>query len=459
MAYRQSLTVHSPPGVRLFLIRAPTGARQMVARDHGVQAAADAVAAGVVRDAPLPDDSRTRDLATALNDPVTGLWKSFSSPPPPAKDGLFVAPMDPLLRIVVADDERSQALGKHLDPQGWEAGAASMDCDDTSPDGLAAFVADFVRSRARGSTRVAMVVVARVDAIKAVLQAVSCPLGQGACFIGPMEGSTIMLEATVPNQATGDLTIYSILFGLGLWPPFPHIGGWSSAPEPTPAPAPHATRTLWASFDVEADGDSPGLSSMRALGIHASTGRPGDVTHVFRAVIEPRADRAPGERCMREFWLVDPATGEQARPEGMDDATWEDRVAAWNHINTDTETPAAAMARLADWIKARNDEGFKVQWVAHPAAFDWQWIKAYYDEFGPEDKPWIGYSATCLSTMMGTRYKRLRMAKEDVGRERKRMRQFADRHYGRMTHNPVDDAAHQFGLFTQVAAAEGIPLQ
>ncbi len=174
---------------------------------------------------------------------------------------------------------------------------------------------------------------------------------------------------------------------------------------------------LYMHFDVEADGECPDTSNMLSLGI---SGAVADGTEVYTYLqnITPRDDRAPGERCMREFWDKNPV--------------------AWAAVTKDQVTPACAMALLAFDV-ARLRETYRLTWVASPAAFDWQWLKAYWESFGPVDKPYLGYYAKCLTTMWWAYRTQYNWSKDEI----------AARWHSlvggdvELTHIPLDDARQQ----------------
>jgi hypothetical protein len=196
----------------------------------GVQAAADAVATGAVKDEPLLCDPETAAFAEELNKEETGVAAVMrASPPPAAADLPPNAPFDRVLRLLVAKDARSQSLGKLLEPKGFFACDHLLSPSEETPDAYAAAVAAFVRASANGSTLAPLVVVCRVDTQKAILHALGVMIGTGDCYIAPME-STCM---TLTLSCNVDGGIVSMITGFGLRPPFyGNVGGWSSAPRP-----------------------------------------------------------------------------------------------------------------------------------------------------------------------------------------------------------------------------------
>src|SRR3990167_5770232 len=136
---------------------------------------------------------------------------------------------------------------------------------------------------------------------------------------------------------------------------------------------------LYISFDIEADGQCPSVSSMLSIGM---CGLLADGTEVFswQRNLYPLADRKPEERCMTEFWSKQPE--------------------AWKFVQQDQLAADDAMIELADNIRELKLK-YRLVWVASPSAYDWQWLKAYYEltRKTHPDMPDIGFSARCLSSM------------------------------------------------------------
>lgn len=115
-------------------------------------------------------------------------------------------------------------------------------------------------------------------------------------------------------------------------------------------------RWIYVVTDVETDGPSPGLHSMRSF---ASVAVRLDGTELgrFEAVLEPLPGTSP-----------DPATLDWFRsvPE------------AWTAATTDPEPAAAVMARWTAWVRAL--PGVAV-FAASPLAFDAAWVDHYLRRF------------------------------------------------------------------------------
>ncbi len=137
------------------------------------------------------------------------------------------------------------------------------------------------------------------------------------------------------------------------------------------------------SFDVEVDGPHPLAHSMRSIGIALYTERDG-LLDTFYVHLKPQVDHQgtpfePDPDTMRFFWNL--------RPE------------EWAHVNTDALEPREAMGRLADWMRTHQTR-FTLKWVAKPSNCDWMWLKPYYEQYGPPDRPKLGHYCHDLSSLL-----------------------------------------------------------
>ena len=136
--------------------------------------------------------------------------------------------------------------------------------------------------------------------------------------------------------------------------------------------------------------------------------------YTFQRNIRARPGKTPGKRCMEEFWKLHPKE--------------------YKFVTSNTVTPADAMAELAsDLTHLYRD--YEIQWLANPAAFDWQWLKAYYEKFGPNPKPFIGYTCICLDQALTTYCEMISVSYETIWNELIGA--------SNLTHNPLDDARVQ----------------
>jgi hypothetical protein len=142
--------------------------------------------------------------------------------------------------------------------------------------------------------------------------------------------------------------------------------------------------TIYFHFDVEANGYSPAKSSMLELGI-CVTDSNGTEIDTFNEIISERTS-CPGNEDTIEWLKTQPATGF---------TSLYDRL--YNHPSK--IEPVECMKRLEKFVQKytlSENLKFKIIWVASPAAYDWMWVKYYWDLYiGTME---IGYSAKCLST-------------------------------------------------------------
>lgn len=186
--------------------------------------------------------------------------------------------------------------------------------------------------------------------------------------------------------------------------------------------------TCYLSFDIEADGDSPSVSNMLSIGVYGLTKNKTEVCR-FQRNLKPLPDKKASTRCMTEFWDKNPD--------------------AWKFVNSDQQDPVKAMKELADLLTELKTK-YRLVWVAAPAAYDWQWLKAYYEQMRlvyPET-PDIGFRAFCVSTLLASYCKRKNL---DSG---KTWKELAERDV--LTHDPLDDAIVQGTLFVNLCNLENI---
>jgi len=141
---------------------------------------------------------------------------------------------------------------------------------------------------------------------------------------------------------------------------------------------------LYCSFDIEADGTNPTQHSMLGLGATLFSDATGIVLiDTFECSIAPQQDEnkkdfVSDQKTMDEFWKHHPKQLE--------------------FVRTNTQSPKQAMQLFANWL--RKYDKYDIKWVARPANFDWMWLKCYYEKYGPQDRPDIGYYCHCLSSLI-----------------------------------------------------------
>jgi hypothetical protein len=154
---------------------------------------------------------------------------------------------------------------------------------------------------------------------------------------------------------------------------------------------------VFISFDIEADGRYPCKSNMLQLAACACryVANPDWVSHndwvlnEFRVHILPQLNHGP-DRITMEFLKTQPQMLEDNKKLGI--------------------PPVDAANKLLAWVKMI-DENYKIkEWVGAPAAFDWQWLKAFvgqnlYDpNMSMEDEKLLNrlfpHKARCISSML-----------------------------------------------------------
>ena len=137
--------------------------------------------------------------------------------------------------------------------------------------------------------------------------------------------------------------------------------------------------TLYLSFDIEADGPTPGVFSMRSIGMVGLCIRDGkSVTEwTFERNLAPLEGAIDDTSTVRWFF-------NSARD-------------AWEYLNTNVVDPQTAMRDLNDdLIHLRNK--FELVPCAWPAAFDWQYLNYYMWKFVGTNP--LGYNCICMGSYL-----------------------------------------------------------
>lgn len=185
--------------------------------------------------------------------------------------------------------------------------------------------------------------------------------------------------------------------------------------------------SVFAHFDIEADGPSPATANMINIGI-VFTNDKGDVLATVSVDLQPRLGYA-GDADTLKWWSSDP-----------------DRFTEYQRIMAQGQNPIDAMAAINKMLHDVTALAgvSKVVWVARPASYDWMFLKCYWDLYRLHNPKAfnIGFSATCLSSIR-------EVWKEFSGLRREQI----DEHFKRwtrdltMTHNGLDDAQYQARIY------------
>lgn len=178
----------------------------------------------------------------------------------------------------------------------------------------------------------------------------------------------------------------------------------------------------WFSVDIEADGSCPRLSNMRSIGIVVYNDQ-GDELESWERNLFTVPTFCEEEETMVEFWEKHPG--------------------AWKHVNTNQIPPQLAMEELKD-LYLRHGGSAAVEWVAKPAAYDWQWVNSYYCQFKKKDWPSIGFKATCISTIKSTLVNFIGVTDEARW---KGMESIWTTDLPKESHRALDDARYQGAVF------------
>lgn len=170
------------------------------------------------------------------------------------------------------------------------------------------------------------------------------------------------------------------------------------------------------SFDIEADGISPATANMLQLGAVTDTGK----SFTINIGTRPGFDGNPDTK----KWLQDQGIAESVRLNALE--------------------PQLAMRAFADWLKTLDTDTFT--FIANPAAFDWMWLKCYYDQYAPKDAPSISYEAVCICSFRDGVFLARGVTKDDwedtVARLKPRN--------GVLTHDALQDARDQLEYYRNI---------
>ncbi|AYV78094.1 MAG: hypothetical protein Edafosvirus5_12 [Edafosvirus sp.] len=191
-------------------------------------------------------------------------------------------------------------------------------------------------------------------------------------------------------------------------------------------------KKLYASFDIEADGEVPVKNSMLSIGIVFFEPDGKEIKSYQRNLL-PLSDRVQDPKCMSEFWSKHPES--------------------WKFVTSNQIDAKDFVKELEDILTTLN-KTYDISFVAHPAAYDWQWLKSYYELFKSESAPNLGFSARCASTLFWTYCKQNNIiSKKDLEEFRKTLSAGFT-----LTHNPEDDAREQGTVFINLCKKMNISL-
>lgn len=192
------------------------------------------------------------------------------------------------------------------------------------------------------------------------------------------------------------------------------------------------SKNLYLSFDIEADGPAPSVNNMMSIGIWGFNGDGDEVVSYQRNLKD-----APGH-------VLDVPTKERF---------WDKNPEALAFVQKDQVEPQVCMKEIADMYNKYKEEGYRITWVARPAAYDWQWVNCYYNEFGPLDKPNIGFSCSCISTAYWLYCQQNGLSKQESKALWNELKGDEE-----VTHNPLDDARCQGKILLGLMKKYGIKL-
>lgn len=205
------------------------------------------------------------------------------------------------------------------------------------------------------------------------------------------------------------------------------------------------SNTVYAHFDIEADGPLVFENNMISVGI-VFTDSNGDEVNSFLGDLALIEGHKEDPSTITEFWDRD----ENNRDE-------------FKRIKDNSQPVEVVIEKLTKILAEYASQKRKVVWVARPASYDWQFLKNYYEYFKPTKvvlsdgtivkSPDMGFKAECLSSMWSMYYKMNNMSRDEADKLWNEMGEG----YG-MTHNPLDDCRFQSRIYHNLCKKVGIEL-
>lgn len=170
---------------------------------------------------------------------------------------------------------------------------------------------------------------------------------------------------------------------------------------------------VYLSFDIEADGQAPGLNSMMSFGMVIITYNK-KIIWEFERVLKPLSDAKTHEDTM--IWWKK-----------------EENKKAFEYSTSNQVEPEKAFKQLYDEI-VKLQEKYTIYAVAAPAAYDWQWINYYFWRFIGKNP--LGHSCSDVNSYYWA-------MKKSIGRSTKELwEKYKEKGFDH-THKPLDDAKEQ----------------
>lgn len=141
---------------------------------------------------------------------------------------------------------------------------------------------------------------------------------------------------------------------------------------------------LFLSFDIESDGPTPMLNNLISIGIVGIT-LDEKIIFEYATNIEPLPTHIQDLHTMQTFWL---------KPE---------QKLAWDYLHINKRNYIEVFEDLGVKLKKLSNK-YILKFVAHPACFDWMFLKSYYElaKSNSKNKEYfydIGYNCLCSSTL------------------------------------------------------------
>jgi len=184
-------------------------------------------------------------------------------------------------------------------------------------------------------------------------------------------------------------------------------------------------KKIYAHFDIEADGPSPNKNNMISIGVVFTDDKEGHELDSFL-----------GDLAILPGHIEDSATLEEF---------WSKHSQEYSRIKNAQQPAKDVMITLSNKI-ASFGENINIRWVANPAAYDWQWLKYYCEEFKNDLAFDPGYSAFCMSALTHI----FRRLKNITNEEFEALKEQWTEQKDGLTHNSLEDARYQAKVYHQI---------
>lgn len=96
---------------------------------------------------------------------------------------------------------------------------------------------------------------------------------------------------------------------------------------------------------------------------------------------------------------------------------------------------------LANFLQEKRSKYKKIKWWAGPSAYDWMWLKVFWERYAPKDQPNIGFKANCVSSYLQSLADLLQISKDGLENTLAPLTEIPH------PHTPVEDSTREMYIF------------